>query len=166
MWKMLFIVSKQSKKRPLPYLKSTPSNSSNCVAEEKQPWISIKQTHYKADTSIRRMVWRHLSKADTFLQIFQTVKFHAKRNRFKFRSKNASLNFSQSEIWKTFCHIWNQILRICQNANYVFLALNWKNLLSCKMTDLEPMKKLGFMLKKSWIWSKRCLIWVFLGCNL
>ena len=128
--------------------------------------ISIKQTHYKADTSIRRMVWRHLSKADTFLQIFQTVKFHAKRNRFKFRSKNASLNFSQSEIWKTFCHIWNQILRICQNANYVFLALNWKNLLSCKMTNLEPMKKLGFMLKKSWIWSKRCLIWVFLGCNL
>ena len=64
---------------------------------------------------------------------------------FKFQTNNALIRHNQARTWKTYCPIWNQYLRNCENTKF-----NVKE------------KKLNLGQKSPYIWSHQtgiCKIW-------
>ena len=82
---------------------------------------------------------------------FANCKFCEKTKIPKFGTKNALFENFRTGIWKQYCHIWNQHLRISIIAKFD-----------------EKTKMPIFVTKKLClgILYQKCLIWIFLGQNL
>ena len=138
-------------KKLLPYLKSTPSNLSDCKFREK-----TKMSQFGTKNASLGYFWAGIWKKYCHIwnqhpRLCLIAKFYKKTKIPKFGTKNALFGYFWTRILKNYCHIGNQLLRICLLAKF------------CEETK---MPNLGLKMPFLSIFDQKCLIWVFLGKNL
>ena len=107
-----------------------------------------------------------------------------KKNFFKFRTKFILFWYFWARIWKQYCHIWNQHLRVCQTAKFrekmkiprfvtknVLFGYFWVRILKkyCHIWNLEfennivifeiRTREISWNNENAYVWKWKCLNW-------
>ena len=120
------------------YLKSAPSNLSNCkILRKKQKYLNLKPKMLiwvSLDCHVRTVL-SYLKSAPSNLSNWKILR----KKKSLIWAKNALFGYFWAKIWKVYCHTWNLDPRTCLIAKYY---------------EIIKMPKFG---------TKECLICVFLG---
>ena len=114
----IWVFSGYNSKKPLSYLKSTPSNLSDCKG-----WCKIKFLKF-GTKNVRFLyfcigIWKyycHVSNQRP--RICLVAKFCSKIKILKFGTKNDWFWYFWAGTWKNCCHVWYQQTQICLIANF------------------------------------------------
>ena len=100
------------------YLKSTPSNFSNCKV-----WGKNKILEFETKICFICVFWAAILK--NYCHIWNQCsgvclieELDAKIRILKFSTKNTWFGNFKAQIWKYFCHLWNQLPRISLGATF------------------------------------------------
>ena len=145
----------------LSYLKSAPSNFSNCKISRKNKnvwiwdhkcliWVFLTKNPLFRDFWSRFLKnYCHIWNQSSQIRLFP--KFYGKTTMPKFGTKNAWFGYFGSGIGKQYFHIWNQHPRIC---------------LVAKFCGKIKILKFGTKMPYVSIFDQKYLIWVILGYNV